>query len=469
MTYTQENTFEQIYKTDKIQDIHQEHLISEYQFEGFEGPEKKIELEFRYSHNAIQHNKRGLRQLEASEWQSQLLDDVHCKIISQTSNHYFDSYVLSESSLFVYPFKLILKTCGTTTLLHAVEPILKIASQLELVIDFCWFSRKNYVFPHMQLAPHTSWEDEITHLDQYFPNGNGFIVGPMSKDHWYLFLADYRNKMDQEESILLNTPVVVHGCNQPDQTFEVLMHELSPETMKQFFKDESFVSSEQTTISSGIADLLPGIVIDAFQFEPCGYSMNGLLGESYCTIHITPEDSCSFASFETNYLPSKGANYYSELTRKVLNVFKPGRFSITLLADDHVPIGTGEDSRLSHQNSLSAFSNLKLPEFTQLSKSFYEFEGGFNMTFCSYQKKPEEVMKKERRLSDLVINTTKKHKANEICSLSIVASQDDFDDQVSDSSNSDSEAEREDTFSSVVSSPSSAMTCGRISTQDFET
>lgn len=454
MKNTHQNTIDHTYETEKIhaQDIHQEHFISEYEFEGFEGPEKKIELEFRYSPNAKQQNKHGLRQLTASEWQSQLLDDVHCKIISQTSNHYFDSYVLSESSLFVYPFKLILKTCGTTTLLHAVEPILKIASQFEMVVDFCWFSRKNYVFPHKQLAPHTSWEDEVQHLDQYFPNGNGFIVGPMSKDHWYLFVADYRNRMDEEESIAHNSPVV-HHSQQPDQTFEVLMHELSPETMKQFFKDENFVSSEQVTISSGIADLIPGSVIDAFQFDPCGYSMNGLYGESYWTIHITPEDSCSFASFETNYLPSKGAAYYAELTQKVIDVFRPGRFSVTLLADDHTPIVADDEEELNlpHDKSLAAFSNLNLPNFTQLSKSFYEFEGGFNMTFCSFKKTPEVIRTREKKLAELVINSAKKHKAiKEHCQLPVVASREEFDESVSDSS---SDSEEKDSFSPVVHSP----------------
>lgn len=55
--------------------------------------------------------------------------------------------------------------------------------------------------------------------------------------------------------------------------------------MEQFYKKEG-VTSRDTTVSSGIAKLLPGSVIDDYQFEPCGYSMNGLLKEWYWTIRI---------------------------------------------------------------------------------------------------------------------------------------------------------------------------------------
>jgi len=455
MAYTQEQTGDNIAN----ENIHQEHFISDYEFEGFEGPEKKLEFDFRYIENNPLNNGKGLRQLVAQEWQEQLLDDVHCKIISQTSNQYLDSYVLSESSLFVYPFKLILKTCGTTTLLRAVAPILSIAKNLGMTVDFCWFSRKNYVFPHKQLAPHTSWEDEVKYLDQYFPHGNGFIVGPMSKDHWYLYVADYRHQHEQEEYVRNNNHTceythMVANNDKGDQTFEVLMHELSPETMKQFFKDENFVSSEQTTISSGIADLLPGSVIDAFQFEPCGYSMNGLLGDSYWTIHITPEDSCSFASFETNYLPSKGAAYYDELLHKVLKVFQPGRFSVTLLADDHVPAVTDHKNsgKNPHQKTLSAFSELHLSKFSQLTKSFYEFEGGYNMTFCSFEKK--KVVEQPYRASfaekKLVIDASLK---NKVKAVKMAQQREEIDENVSDSSASDSELERDDLYSPLTPSP----------------
>merc|ERR1712222_171244 len=59
---------------------------------------------------------------------------------------------------------------------------------------------------------------------------------------------------------------------------------------------------------SGIDKLLPGMKMDDFLFSPIGYSMNGIMEESseehkdpsFMTIHVTPQPSCSFASFETN-------------------------------------------------------------------------------------------------------------------------------------------------------------------------
>ena len=50
----------------------------------------------------------------------------------------------------------------------------------------------------------------------------------------------------------------------------------------------------------------------------------------YFTIHITPEPSCSYVSFETN---AQVCNY-AELVKKLLNIFKPGQFIFTFCAND---------------------------------------------------------------------------------------------------------------------------------------
>eukprot|EP00692_Jakoba_bahamiensis_P003615 EC687436.1.p1 GENE.EC687436.1~~EC687436.1.p1 ORF type:complete len:180 (+),score=54.88 EC687436.1:3-542(+) len=99
------------------------------------------------------------------------------------SNEHCTAHVLSESSLFVYRHKLMVKTCGTTTLLRIVPAILAHAERLHMSVQYVFFSRKAFMFPHEQLAPHTSFEDEVRYLNTFF-TGSAFILGPLTGDHW---------------------------------------------------------------------------------------------------------------------------------------------------------------------------------------------------------------------------------------------------------------------------------------------
>lgn len=54
----------------------------------------------------------------------QLLQIVKCEIISSRKNEFIDSYVLSESSMFIAKNRFLIKTCGNTVLLKCLKPLL---------------------------------------------------------------------------------------------------------------------------------------------------------------------------------------------------------------------------------------------------------------------------------------------------------------------------------------------------------
>ena len=92
----------------------------------FEGTEKLLEVWFSRQQSDASQGSGDLRTIPRSEWDV-LLKDVQCSIISVTKTDKQEAYVLSESSMFVSKRRFILKTCGTTLLLKALVPLLKLA------------------------------------------------------------------------------------------------------------------------------------------------------------------------------------------------------------------------------------------------------------------------------------------------------------------------------------------------------
>ena len=78
---------------------------------GFEGYEKRLEISFFEPGIFADTGGNGLRSLSKTQLDG-ILKPAECTIVSSLSNGEVDSYVLSESSLFVYPYKIIIKTCG---------------------------------------------------------------------------------------------------------------------------------------------------------------------------------------------------------------------------------------------------------------------------------------------------------------------------------------------------------------------
>ena len=286
---------------------------------GFEGYEKRLEISFFESGVFSDPGGLGLRALSKDQL-DEILKPAECTIVDSLSNDYVDSYVLSESSLFVYAYKVIIKTCGTTKLLLSIPAILKLADGLNIALKSVRYTRGSFIFPGAQSFPHRSFSEEVAVLDSYFGElGSGskaYMMGDSDKSQiWHIYSASADSEASTE---------AVYGL-------EMCMTGLDKEKASVFFKT-STSSADSMTKDSGIRKILPKSDICDFEFEPCGYSMNGIEGNAISTIHVTPEDGFSYASFE-----AVGYDYekmsLNELVKGVLACFYPAEFSVALHVD----------------------------------------------------------------------------------------------------------------------------------------
>jgi S-adenosylmethionine decarboxylase len=486
----------------------------------FEGPEKLLEVWFAPGPDALPASaaKNGLKAVSNETWK-EMLDIVNCKVLSVVESEHLDAYLLSESSMFVFNHKLILKTCGTTTLLWGLPRMLEIAatkagfphhkiSPLKGMPTAAtpyrvFYSRKNFLFPDKQQGPHRSWKDEVRYLDNIFSGGSAYMVGKMNGDHWYLYLTSPNSIMtppatpDHEkptETKVLQFPVgsATSLCNgslgNDDETLEILMTDLEPENAKQFYlenasavaegkyferahearqeaanslgdlsssvsklttsggttsgsasaQDDTFdvfsnTSSDNnggftpeedlrypdelsteghalgTVVSEacGLSDVYPtsrypDARVDAYLFTPCGFSANGVIpapdqagtATHYFTVHVTPEPHCSYASFETNVPGRQTGRETVEVIQHVVDIFKPGRFSVTLFE------ARASDIEISELGQLGdAVVDVKLGEiakrrvakmdtikgYRRVERIVHEFDG-YDLVFRYYER-----------------------------------------------------------------------------------
>lgn len=244
----------------------------------FEGPEKLLEVWFSASPTVLPASvaPAGLKAVSPDVWK-EMLDLVNCKVLSIIESEHVDAYLLSESSMFVFPHKLVLKTCGTTTLLLGLPRLLEIAALsagfphvpanlLKAVPAAAtpyriFYSRKNFLHPEQQRGPHRSWRDEVRFLDRMFMGGSAYMIGKMNGEHWYLYIAGPATRLtppttpDNEQPLVetetkhLNMPQRMAAAgvkmeDPQDETLEVLMTDLEEENAKQFYLENASAVAE---------------------------------------------------------------------------------------------------------------------------------------------------------------------------------------------------------------------------------
>uniref|UniRef100_A0A0C9S6G0 S-adenosylmethionine decarboxylase proenzyme n=1 Tax=Wollemia nobilis TaxID=56998 RepID=A0A0C9S6G0_9CONI len=334
---------------------------------GFEGFEKRLEIEFFPSSFFTDPEGRGLRALTRAQL-DEILKPAECTIVSELSNEHLDSYVLSESSMFIYPFKIVLKTCGTTKLLLSIAHILNNASSLSLSVKSIKYSRGTFIFVGAQSFPHRSFSEEVSYLDNFFGNlgcgGKAYVMEDSSKNYnWHVYSASADGESGGEVS-------------EPLYTLEMCMTQLDCERASVFYKNKSESASEMT-LHSGIRNILPDSKICDFEFDPCGYSMNAIEGAAVSTIHVTPEDGFSYASFESIGYGPKDIDL-SLLVERVLSCFRPKEFSIAV----HVNACVGH----------SSWTKVDQPPQGYICDMIYEQElaGNNNLIYLTYRRGNEE-------------------------------------------------------------------------------
>ncbi|SCU94606.1 LANO_0E07338g1_1 [Lachancea nothofagi CBS 11611] len=376
--------------------------------DAFEGPEKLLEIWFYKNSSCVPDNAKTLRSIDFSTW-VRLLQLVKCQVLSMKQTEKMNAFLLSESSLFVFDHKLTLKTCGTTTTLFCLEELFRVVKE-HLDWNFCqkgkvnpykvFYSRRCFMFPKKQQGIHQNWDDETQYLNKFFSNGKSYLVGRLGQaNHWSLYVTETNRDLDGQDENFDGSEEDddENDDDDDDETLEMLMTGLTPSRASQFVTtrepgqpvesdtdDEGHVLGAQVTEDTQldrIYDNVEGVSFqqDAFAFTPCGYSANVVMDqEYYYTLHVTPEDGWSYASFESNVPVTKvsgGTQDNIAVMERVLQVFGPSDFCLTFF------------SRRSHNDNFAKLKKLtdRVSNYTRKDKIVYQLDD-YHLLYLRFER-----------------------------------------------------------------------------------
>jgi S-adenosylmethionine decarboxylase len=237
-------------------------------------------------------------------------------------------------------------------------------------------------------------------------------------DHWYLFITGPIAK----PSCPMSSPRLLDPVSLQDETLEILMTHLDTQNAQKFHLDETDSSVEEGHVhgsviaeNCGLTDIFPvdphcGGRLDGYAFAPCGFSANAVIatpeiskftshhtsGDSghYFTVHVTPEQGYSYASFETNVpddmFPGRATG---EVVSRIVKGFLPGRMCITKFMSHRCNRHSGDSESENDFGRDSGFVDdlrerekrwdWKVDGYRRSEKVVYEFDG-YDLVFASF-------------------------------------------------------------------------------------
>ncbi len=258
----------------------------------FEGAEKKVEI-------VVSEDCWPLTNRPREYW-VELVHACGATILSEVENQDAKAFLLSESSLFVWKDRVLMLTCGQTRLVESVLLFLKKfgTENIESIV----FQRKNEYRSRLQPS---DFRDDVEKI-RTLVDGVALRFG---KIHGHYNLLFYLNRHFHP--------------SEADTTTEFFMYDISASSGK--FLTQSGLRAQDIRSYFKLENIFEDFIIDDFAFQPYGYSLNAIKDDLYYTIHVTPQETSPYVSFETNI---RMGFIIEKILHHFIDIFEPGSFDV---------------------------------------------------------------------------------------------------------------------------------------------
>jgi S-adenosylmethionine decarboxylase len=194
-------------------------------------------------------------------------------------------------------------------------------------------------------------------------------------------------------------PEQVAHLAERDYTLEILMTGLSRRAASHFESSDDLGEGHDpgmkiaTSLEIDAPALLGSGETDAYLFSPCGFSANLVGGpdkKRYGTIHVTPERSHSFASFESNVDYTNRHVELRKVISRILKTFEPKNTTITLFNSHHAEdLPNNHASHSDLDQKLDQLLDLDLRSLYRLGEQKDHELDDYNLAYISLERRED--------------------------------------------------------------------------------